>query len=65
MEEFEGSVNEFLAFRRYDILPDSGKISHKRALKKAYSEYEEFNKSQTIISDFDREIKRLESKTGQ
>ena len=60
MEEFEGSVNEFLAFRRYDILPDNGKISHKRALEKAYSEYEEFNKTQKIISDFDREIKRLE-----
>lgn len=63
MEEFEGSVNEFLAFRRYDILPDNGKISHKRALEKAYSEYEEFNKKQKIISDFDREIKRLESES--
>ena len=65
MEEFESSVNEFLAFRRYDILPDNGKISHKRALEKAYSEYEEFNKTQNIISDFDREIKRLESNTGE
>lgn len=63
MEEFESSVNEFLAFRRYDILPDNGKVSHKRALEKAYSEYEEFNKTQKIISDFDREIKRLSTKT--
>lgn len=61
MEEFESSVNEFLAFRRYDILPDNGKVSHKRALGKAYREYDEFNKTQKIISDFDREIKRLES----
>ena len=61
MEEFESSVNEFLAFRRYDILPDNGKVSHKRALEKAYREYDEFNKTQKIISDFDREIKRLES----
>ena len=65
MEEFESSVNEFLAFRRYDILPDNGKISHKREKEKAYSEYEEFNKTQNIISDFDREIKRLESNTGE
>ncbi len=64
MEEFERSVNEFLAFRRYDILPDNGKVSHRRALEKAYSEYEEFNKTQKIISDFDREIKRLENGTG-
>lgn len=63
MEEFESSVNEFLAFRRYDILPDNGKVSHKGALEKAYSEYEEFNKTQKIISDFDREIKRLETNT--
>lgn len=62
MEEFESSVNEFLSFRRYDILPDNGKVSHKRALEKAYSEYEEFNKTQKIISDFDREIKKLETK---
>ena len=65
MEEFESSVNEFLAFRRYDILPDNGKVSHKRALEKAYSEYEEFNKTQKIISDFDREIKRLSTKTEE
>ena len=65
MEEFERSVNEFLAFRRYDILPDNGKVSHKRALEKAYREYDEFNKTQKIISDFDREIKRLESKIGK
>ena len=64
MEEFESSVNEFLAFRRYDILPDNGKVSHRRALEKAYSEYEVFNKTQKIFSDFDREIKRLENGTG-
>lgn len=63
MEEFERSVNEFLSFRRYDILPDNGKVSHKRALEKAYREYDEFNKTQKIVSDFDREIKRLEAKT--
>ena len=27
MEQFSASVNEFLTFRRYQILPDKGKIS--------------------------------------
>lgn len=62
MEEFAGSVNEFLAFRRYDILNDKGKISRKEAEAKAYSEYAEFVKTQKIISDFDKELKKLEIK---
>ena len=40
MEEFSKSVNEFLAFRRYDILKDNGRISHKQAEEKAYQEYD-------------------------
>lgn len=59
MEEFAASVNEFLSFRRYDILKDKGKISHKAAVSKAESEYEVFNKTQHIVSDFDREVKRM------
>ena len=35
MEEFSKSVNEFLAFCRYDILKDNGCISHKQAVEKA------------------------------
>lgn len=62
MEEFENSINEFLAFRRYDILPDNGKVSHKRAIEKAVKEYDEFNKYQKITSDFDRSIKELTEK---
>lgn len=54
MEEFAQSVNEFLAFRRYDILPDKGKISHKSAEDKAVAEYDIFNKTQKIESDFDK-----------
>ena len=59
MEEFAASINEFLAFRRYDILPDKGRISAKVAKSKAEAEYEIFNKTQLITSDFDREVKRL------
>lgn len=62
MEEFAASVNEFLAFRRYDILPDKGKISRQMAVSKAEAEYAEFNKTQRIVSDFDRELKRLAKK---
>lgn len=59
MEEFSASVNEFLAFRRYDILPDKRRISMRAAKAKAESEYAVFNKTQKIISDFDREVKRM------
>ena len=59
MEEFAASVNEFLAFRRYDILRNKGSVSHQAALKKAETEYEAFNKTQKITSDFDKEVKKL------
>ena len=62
MEEFSKSVNEFLAFRRYDILKDNGRVSHKQAVEKAYQEYDVFNTTQPIESDFDKMIKRLEKR---
>ena len=59
MEEFAESINEFLSFRRYDILKDKGRISRKQAEEKAFSEYTEFNKTQNIESDFDKIIKKI------
>lgn len=59
MEEFAASINEFLTFRRYDILPDTGKISREQAVLKAEAEYDEFNKTQHITSDFDRTIRKM------
>ena len=59
MQEFAASVNEFLAFRRYDILRDKGKISGRTAKEKASAEYEEFNKTQKITSDFDKAVNRM------
>lgn len=59
MEEFAKSVNEFLSFRKYDILKDKGHISRQAAIEKAESEYDVFNKTQKITSDFDREVKKL------
>ena len=65
MEEFAKSVNEFLEFRKYDILKDNGKITKKMAEEKAENEYNEFNKHQKITSDFDKlllETKKLNKK---
>lgn len=58
MREFADSINEFLAFRRYKILPDKGKISRKTAEEKAFAEYDIFNKTQKIESDFDKETEK-------
>lgn len=59
MEEFVKSVDDFLAFRKYDILSGCGRISKKQAEKKAEAEYNIFNKTQFIESDFDKTIKNL------
>lgn len=63
MQEFSASVNEFPAFRRYDILPDKGKASRQRAIEKAEAEYEVFNRTQRITSDFDRSVRRMLAKS--
>lgn len=65
MEEFAKSINEFLEFRKYDILKDNGTILKKQAEEKAEKEYTEFNKNQKIVSDFDKlliEANRLNNK---
>lgn len=54
MEEFAASINEFLAFRKYDILKGNGSISKTQADEKAKAEYDEFNKTQKILSDFEK-----------
>ena len=59
MEQFAASVNEFLSFRRYALLPDKGKISREMADKKATDEYKLFNPTQKIDSDFDKEVRGL------
>ena len=61
MEQFAASINEFLSFRRYDILPDKGKISARQAKQKAEAEYDLFNPTQKIVSDFDRAVKNLKN----
>ena len=58
MAQFAESVNEFLAFRRYELLPDKGRISHAQAETKAHAEYDIFNRTQLIDSDFDKLVRR-------
>jgi len=64
MAEFAASINEFLTFRKYNILVGKGRISKKIADEKAMAEYDEFNKTQKINSDFEREVKKLLEKGG-
>lgn len=62
MEAFANSVVRFLEFNEYKILEGKGKISKVEADQKALSEYKEYNKTQPIQSDFDKQIKKyLES----
>ena len=64
MEEFVKSVNAFLSFNQYEILTNAGHVSRGAADKKAGEEYDQFNRTQPIISDFDREVKRLLDQAG-
>lgn len=59
MKQFAASVNKFLTFNDYQVLPDKGKISAAQAKKKAEEEYDIFNKTQRIDSDFDKEVRGL------
>ncbi len=62
MQQFAESVNKFLTFNEYKVLSEKGTISAIQAKEKAYNEYEKFNKTQKITSDFDKVIKRIENK---
>jgi len=62
MQQFAESVNKFLTFNEYKVLKGKGTISAIQAKEKAYNEYEKFNKTQIIVSDFDKEIKKIEMK---
>lgn len=58
MEQFAASVNEFLNFRRFKILPNKGSISKTMAEEKASAEYDVFNRTQKIDSDFDKAVRK-------
>lgn len=62
MEALAESVNKFLNFNEYKIHEGFGKVSHQQAINKAAKEYDNFNKTQKINSDFDKQIKALQQK---
>lgn len=57
----ERTKNRFVSWNvlLQDILKDNERISHKQAVEKAYQEYDIFNKTQPIESDFDKVVKGL------
>ena len=59
MEQLAESVNKFLTFNEYKVLESKGSISKLEAENKAIQEYDAFNKTHKIISDFDKYIKKL------
>lgn len=59
MESLANSVDKFLNFNEFKILEGKGTTSHQQAISKAGAEYDQFNKTQKIISDFDKEVKKL------
>jgi len=62
MTDWSGFLDQFLELSRYPILTDKGRVSALEAKLKAEQEYEVFRKRQDAdyLSDFDREVKRLE-----
>jgi hypothetical protein len=62
MEQLAESVNKFLSFNEYKVLHNTGTIAKVQADKKAEEEYDVFNKTQKINSDFDKEIEKLKNK---
>ncbi|MCM1571076.1 virulence RhuM family protein [Latilactobacillus sakei subsp. carnosus] len=59
MQEFADSIDRFLEFQEYKVLPNNGSVSMTNAKTKASLEYDQFNKTQNINSDFDKQIKRI------
>jgi hypothetical protein len=59
MEGLALSVNKFLEFNEYKVLEGLGKKSKKQAETKAFLEYDKFNRTQKIESDFDKMVKGL------
>lgn len=59
MEGLANSVDKFLNFNEFKILEGKGKVAHSKAISKAGIEYDQFNKTQKILSDFDKELKKI------
>ncbi len=64
MEQFAASVDRFLSFNDYRILPDRGRVNAVQAKAKSEGEYDIFNRTQLIDSDFVKEVRRLAQQRG-
>jgi hypothetical protein len=64
MEDWIKFLHNFLELANYPILEDKGKVSALEATLKAEQEYEDYQviQDKNYISDFDKEIKRIEGK---
>jgi hypothetical protein len=61
MNDWVKKLDEYLRFASYEVLGNTGMISHDEAVAKAKKEYEKYaiNRMEHFESDFDREIKKL------
>jgi hypothetical protein len=64
MEDWIHKLDGFLKISEKELLTSPGIISHQEAIEKAKSEYDKYRKAEDIkyVSDFDKEMKKLESK---
>jgi len=64
MQDWIQKLDDFLKASEKELLKNAGTVSHKKAMEKAKLEYEKYRKTEDkkYISDFDREMKQLESK---
>ena len=62
MQDWIQKLDDFLRVSEKELLTNAGKISHQNAIEKAKTEYEKYRKveDKKYISDFDREMKKLE-----
>lgn len=61
MQDWAHKLDGFLQFNEYEILNDSGRISHEVAQKLAEEAYDRFriDQDRKYISDFERELKKI------
>ena len=64
MQDWINKLDDFLRISEKKLLKNAGTISHKQAIEKAKNEYDKYRKAEDkkYISDFDREMKKIENK---
>lgn len=67
MKDWADRLDAFLKFNEYDVLTDPGSVSAEIAKALAHTQYSQFRikQDQVYESDFEREVKRVQSKSGE